>query len=98
MTLWKNRIAKHRARNGWSTDPPNLVLQEHGLLVREESGFLAIPKDGLDSSQYFAANEAIGRQIQEQFAGCAVAVLGRAGLHAWRNSADHIAVGPHAPG
>jgi hypothetical protein len=90
MTLWKNRIAKHRARNGWWTDPPNLVLQEHGLLVREESGFPAIPKNGLDPSQYFGENEAIGRQMQEQFTGRAVAVLGRAGLNAWRNSADPI--------
>jgi SAM-dependent methyltransferase len=73
------------------------LLQEHGLLVREGSGFLAIPKDGLDPSQYFAANEAIGRQMQEEFTDRAVAVLGRAGLHAWRNSADHVAVGPQAP-
>jgi hypothetical protein len=73
------------------------LLQEHGLMVREESGFLAIPKDGLDPSQYFAANETIGRQMQEQFTDHAVAVLVRAGLHAWRNSADHVAVGPQAP-
>ncbi|MGA7523895.1 MAG: hypothetical protein WBW84_15695 [Acidobacteriaceae bacterium] len=73
------------------------LLQERGLMVREESGFLAIPKDGLDPSQYFAANEAIGRQMQDQFTDRAVAVLGRAGLHAWRNSADHVAVGPQAP-
>ena len=73
------------------------LLQEHGLLVREESGFLAILKDGLNPSQYFAANEAIGRQMQKQFTNRAVAVLERAGLHAWRNSADHVAVAPQAP-
>ncbi len=73
------------------------LLQEHGLLVRERSGFLVLPKDGLDPSQYFAANEAIGREMQELFTDRAVAVLGRAGLHAWRNSADHVAVDPQAP-
>jgi hypothetical protein len=52
--------------------------------------FPAIPKDGLDPSQYFGENEAIRRQMQEQFTGRAVAVLGRAGLNAWRNSADPI--------
>jgi SAM-dependent methyltransferase len=73
------------------------LLQDHRLLVREESGFLAIPKEGLDPSQYFAANEAIGRQMQEEFTDRAVAVLVRSGLHAWRNPADHVAVGPQDP-
>ena len=73
------------------------LLQEHRLLVREGSGFLAIPKDGLDPSQYFAAYGAIVHQMQEQFTDRAVALLGRAGFHAWRNSADHVAVGPRAP-
>lgn len=72
------------------------LLQDHRLLVREESGFLAIPKDGLEPSKYFAANEAIGRHMQEEFTDRAVAVLVRSGLHAWRNPADHVAVGPQA--
>jgi hypothetical protein len=73
------------------------LLKDHRLMVREESGFLAIPKEGLDPSQYFAANEAIGLQMQEEFTDHAVEVLRRSGLQAWRNSADHVAVGPQAP-
>jgi hypothetical protein len=74
------------------------LLQKHRLLLREASGFLAIPKDGLDPWQYFAVYGAIVHRMQEQFTDRAVALLGRASFHAWRNSADHVAVGPRAPG
>ncbi len=72
------------------------LLQERRLLVREENGFLGIPEDGLDPAQYFVANAEIGSRMQVEFTERALAVLNRAGLHAWRNSAGHVAVGPEA--
>jgi len=75
---------------------PDSLLQEHRLLVREESGFLGMPEDGLSPAQYFIANAEIGSHMQVEFTERAAAVLNRTGLHAWRNSAGHVAVGPRA--
>ena len=74
------------------------MLQEHGLLVREGTAFWPYQKMVLILRDISPRTKAIGRQMQEQFTDRAVAVLCRSGLHAWRNSADHVAVGPQAPG
>jgi hypothetical protein len=71
------------------------LLAEKNILVRQPDGFLALPPDPLDPAAWMAARVDIHRQLMDEgFVDRAVAVLKRAGYHAWKNPVGHVAVDP----
>jgi SAM-dependent methyltransferase len=71
------------------------LLAEKRIWHRQENGFLAAPPDQLSSPEWLQAYLAIQKQLeQEGFADRALSVLKRAGHHAWKNPAGHLAVDP----
>jgi SAM-dependent methyltransferase len=69
------------------------LLAENRLAVRDEKGHLTEPPDPIDMAKVLPLYQEIMRKLEVDFADRAVAVLQRAGLHAWRNPVGHIAVG-----
>jgi SAM-dependent methyltransferase len=68
------------------------LLAENRMAIRDENGHLAEPPD-IDMAQALPVYREITHKIETELAHRAVAVLQRAGLHAWRNPVGHIAVG-----
>jgi hypothetical protein len=80
--------ARYDARN-------DALLAEKRLFVRDSEGQLTPAPDQLPQSLWIEAREQIALQLErEGFAEQAVAVLKKAGLNAWVNSAGHVAVDP----
>jgi len=63
------------------------------LAIRDEHGHVVEPPNPIEPAQAMPLYHEIVREIEAEFGDRAVAVLQRAGLHAWRNPVGHIAVG-----
>ena len=69
------------------------LLAKHRLAVRDADGNVVEPADVLEPARAFPIYLEIMRELEAEFTERAVAVLERAGLHAWRNPVGHIAIG-----
>jgi len=69
------------------------LLAKHRIAVRDVDGNLIEPTDVIEPAKAFPAYIEIVREIEAEFSERAVAVLQRAGLHAWRNPVGHVAIG-----
>jgi SAM-dependent methyltransferase len=69
------------------------LLAENRLAIRDEHGHLVEPPNPIEPARAMPLYHQIVRDIEAEFGDRAVAVLQRAGLHAWRNPVGHIAVG-----
>jgi SAM-dependent methyltransferase len=69
------------------------LLTENKLAVRDEKGFLGEPAEPLDPARALPVYRKMTQELEMEFADRAIAVLQRAGLHAWRNPVGHVAVG-----
>jgi SAM-dependent methyltransferase len=73
------------------------LLAENRLALRDENGHLAEPPEPIEMAKVLPLYHEIIHKLEAEFADRAVAVLRRAGLHAWRNPVGHIAVGAAQP-
>ena len=69
------------------------LLAENRLAIRDEYGHVVEPPNPIEPARAMPLYHEIVREIEAEFGDRAVAVLRRAGLHAWRNPVGHIAVG-----
>jgi SAM-dependent methyltransferase len=69
------------------------LLAENRMAIRDENGFLIEPPSAIEPARALSVYQEVVRKIEAEFTDRAVSVLQRAGLHAWRNSVGHIAVG-----
>jgi hypothetical protein len=69
------------------------LLAENRIAIRDENGCLAEAPEPIEAARALPVYHEIAREIEAEFADRAVSVLQRAGLHVWRNSVGHIAVG-----
>jgi len=69
------------------------LLAENRLAIRDEHGHVVEPPNPIEPARVMPLYHEIVRSIEAEFGDRAVAVLQRAGLHAWRNPVGHIAVG-----
>jgi hypothetical protein len=70
------------------------LLAEHKFSLRDENGCLIDHPDAGNPAERFSSYLALSDAMQKEFTDRAVVALTQAGMHAWRNPAGHVAVGP----
>jgi hypothetical protein len=71
------------------------LFEDNGVLVRMPNRYLGLPSKPFTGGDWQAIHKAIYQSLDEQgFIDRAISILRDAGLRAWRNPIDHIAVDP----